>query len=111
MEIVGKRIEEQVDLVVSIAMDRKDYEEFEEVCEEQNKSMVEVLKEFMEEYIREEKEKKNRFHRFDAMHLEEKMCVIYSGICDIIQLLEINNDTKMAGEYSDKDNRNGIEKL
>ena len=98
MEIVGKRIEEQGNLVISIAMDRQDYEEFEEACEEQNRSMVEVLKEFMEEYTREEKEKQNRFNRFDAMHLEEKMRLIYSGICDIVQLLEMNNDDKTFGE-------------
>ena len=33
MEIVGKRIEEQVNLVISIAMDRQDYEEFEEATQ------------------------------------------------------------------------------
>ena len=34
----------------------------------------------------------------ELINLEEKMRVIYSGICDIVQLLETNNDAKTFGE-------------
>ena len=94
MEIVENRIEEQVSLVVSIAMERHEYEAFEAACVERNRSMVEVLKEFMEEYVCEEKEMQNRFKRFDNMHLEEKMRTIYSEICNIVQILQANNRHK-----------------
>lgn len=57
-----------------------------------------MLKEFMEEYTRKEKANKNCFYRFNVMYLKEKLRMIYSGICNIIQLLETNIDTKTVGE-------------
>lgn len=44
------------------------------------------------------RKRKKSLNRIDAMHMDEKMRVIYSGICDIVQLLETNNDAKTVGE-------------
>lgn len=84
-------------MIVSISVDRGDYEDFERACHRNHEKPTEVLRKFMEAYAYadwEDKLEDKQLERFIAKGIDDKLVALYNMLCKIEKVLDkrLNNE-------------------
>lgn len=78
-------------MIVSISVDRGDYDAFERACHRNHRKSTELLREFMETYAyadEEDKLEEKQMEHFMAKGVDDKLIALYVKVCRIEKELD-----------------------
>ena len=78
-------------MIVSISVDRGDYDAFERACHCNHRKSTELLREFMETYAyadEEDKLEEKQMEHFMAKGVDDKLIALYAKVCRIEKELD-----------------------
>ena len=78
-------------MIVSISVDRGDYDAFERACHRNHRKSTELLREFMETYAyadEEDKLEEKQMEHFMAKGVDDKLIALYVRVCRIEKELD-----------------------
>ena len=99
---------EDPQMIVSISVDRGDYDAFERACHRNHRKSTELLREFMETYAyadEEDKLEEKQMEHFIEKGIDNKLITLFSKLCSIenkIDSLSINKDISLAFDDDDE---------
>ena len=82
---------EDLRMIVSISVDRGDYDAFERACHRNHRKSTELLREFMETYAyadEEDKLEEKQMEHFMAKGVDDKLIALYVKVCRIEKELD-----------------------
>ena len=82
---------EDLRMIVSISVDRGDYDAFERACHRNHRKSTELLREFMETYAyadEEDKLEEKQVEHFMAKGFDDKLIALYVKVCRIEKELD-----------------------
>ncbi len=89
-------------MIVSIIVDRGDYEDFERACHRNHEKSTELLRELMEAYAYEDWEDKleeRQLERFLEKGVDDKLTALYTKLCRIENALNKFSSEESGDKY------------